>query len=746
VGCATGTVLLVAAVGFCQYAPLSDGVDPGNGGSIADEITNLAEREAFLRMVRQRDATRGLSAARDFLKRFPQSAFTEQALAMAARASFDLDDDSGGLRYARDALAMLPESPLLLTAVADAEAKVSRNDAALADAQQALLYLDRFDRPRSIAGRAWPGVKRSQEALAYFAIGRAQLQRSVQEPSPVSQRAELGASIVALRHAHALNASDEEIVYVLAVAELSHGQPREAAYDFAQLIRSNGHYASRAVQSLRQMYLVLPWQTPPTLGEFLQQVESEAVLTDEPTRVADHASTSSQPRPLPDYAGSAACSECHAGVYKNWQSTGMARMLRPYASADIIGNFSAGQVFHRGEHPEYLHGRFSDSSSSAGPVVARMVQRAGRPYFELLQAQGEWHAYRVDFTIGSKWQQAYATRLGNGEIHVLPLEFNRRTGKWLNYWESIDGPGSERDSVENFERLDDATRYETHCAVCHTSQFRIVGEGSPGSPQFAFREPGVDCEMCHGPSAAHVAAMQSGTGGDRTPIDPPVDFRALDNEDSVKICAQCHSQSAIRNAGPGGELNYSRTGTFFRVNRSVPFTEFTRRAFYKDGRFAQTTFIVESLKRSKCFRLGHIACTSCHDPHGHDFASNTTSLKYRDSSNLMCTGCHVQFADSSGLAAHSHHPAGSEASKCVSCHMPRIMDALGFEARTHRVDDIPNAEMTLRFGKSDSPNACLLCHTGQNAQWVKQQLTSWKAVPVAELRSSLPSPHVVHDQ
>jgi len=60
--------------------------------------------------------------------------------------------------------------------------------------------------------------------------------------------------------------------------------------------------------------------------------------------------------------------------------------------------------------------------------------------------------------------------------------------------------------------------------------------------------------------------------------------------------------------------------------------------------------------------------------------------------------------------------------------MPRIMDALLFRARYHQIDDIPNADMTKRFGQGESPNACLLCHTEKNAEWVGQQLSGWKTL------------------
>ena len=212
----------------------------------------------------------------------------------------------------------------------------------------------------------------------------------------------------------------------------------------------------------------------------------------------------------------------------------------------------------------------------------------------------------------------------------------------------------------------------------------------------------------------------------KDPLDPPVNFHKIDSRKFVAICAQCHMQSAIRNPGSDGELNYISSGEFFGNRLRQPFGEFSRKGFYKDGRFRQTTFIVEALERSRCFKKAEVSCGTCHDPHGNDSASNPTSLKFRDQPDLMCTSCHNQFRYATAITQHSHHPAESEASRCVSCHMPRIMDALLFRARYHQIDDIPNAEMTKRFGQEESPNACLLCHTDKNADWIEQQLSAWK--------------------
>ena len=188
-------------------------------------------------------------------------------------------------------------------------------------------------------------------------------------------------------------------------------------------------------------------------------------------------------------------------------------------------------------------------------------------------------------------------------------------------------------------------------------------------------------------------------------------------------------QSAIRTPGPHGELNYSTTGTFFMRDPMIPFGEFSRKGFYKDGRFRQTTFIVEALERSKCFQKGAVSCGTCHNPHTHDESVKSNRSEISVTIPTRCAlGCHTQFPGQANAAAHSHHPAGSEASQCVSCHMPRIMDALLFRARTHQIDDIPESRYDAALRASPkAPTRAFECHAEKSAQWVKQQISSWKA-------------------
>ena len=171
-------------------------------------------------------------------------------------------------------------------------------------------------------------------------------------------------------------------------------------------------------------------------------------------------------------------------------------------------------------------------------------------------------------------------------------------------------------------------------------------------------------------------------------------------------------------------MNYSADGSsFLQPSRSQPYDVFSRKAFYKDGRFRETTFIVEAFTRSACYRHGAAQCATCHSPHLQNFANNPTSLKFAAEPDEMCLQCHGQYR--SRVSDHTHHAADSQASRCVSCHMPKIVNALLFKARSHQIE-IPRADLTERFGQEDSPNACLLCHNEKDAKWAEENLQNWK--------------------
>ncbi|MDE3166235.1 MAG: hypothetical protein KGN36_10540 [Acidobacteriota bacterium] len=408
------------------------------------------------------------------------------------------------------------------------------------------------------------------------------------------------------------------------------------------------------------------------------------------------------------YAGSEACAACHRAAYDSWRATGMGAMLRPIADTAPLADFSRESEF-------------------TDPVSGAKVRTGGgrHPYFEFSAPAGV-RRFPVAYTIGSKWQQAYAMRLPDGRIYVFPIQFNLLEKRWLNYWATLDPPGSERTQVARFAELSPATSYQRNCAVCHTSQLRLRRLSDTTFQDAVFREPGIDCEMCHGPSASHAAAMRAGTDATAAGAAPPFRFARLDHWRATMICGQCHRQSALRDLGPDGEMNYSPDPPYFSWLLSQPPAEFGTRAFYKDGRFRETTFIGEAFQRSACFRRGTAQCASCHSPHPAGARGNRTSLKFADHPDQMCLQCHSAYIPR--IASHTHHAANSPGSRCVACHMPPIMSSLLFRAASHQIE-IPSADATLRFGQEESPNACLLCHKDRGAAWAADSLRQWATAP-----------------
>ncbi len=690
-----------------------------NPATIFDEIDNPFERQAFRALTQTSDPAERLKQAEAFLAAYPQSWVLAQVYALASNGAMEVGDYDRALSFGTASLEILPEDPLLLAPVAELQARKGLFDQAEQGCRQALDELDRFLPPATVPERDWPGRQTQLRASCYFVLGRAEVSQALASSTPPSRDKLLKLALDDLAQAWECNSHDAEIPYLAGLADLSINDPESAARQFAAAYRLGGPLESKLLQQLKKLYDTRATPKTMSLEGFINSLPNPRQEVSLPKAVL-------ATETLPGYAGSQACRECHPDIYQQWAHTGMARMFRPYRPENIVGDFT--------NHNEYYgDSTIAGEKESAGAshegqhrLFARMIIDQGRHYFEINQSGG-WHRYPVDYTIGSKWEQAYATRLPNGEIHVFPVQYNLVQKRWLNFWKTLDAPGSPRTDLGQWENLDVYTSYQANCAVCHTSQLRNVKGGGIERNGLEFREGGIDCEMCHGPAARHVESMAAGKPYEKRPIDPPVDFARISPPEFMAICAQCHVQSVVRQAESHGELNYSTTGQFFQHYTQRPLGEFTRKAFYKDGRLRGTAFIGESFMRSECFQKGNATCGSCHDPHSTDAPSNPTSLKFRERPDQLCLQCHSEYGAKDAMERHTHHPAISEGSRCVSCHMPKIMDALLFEARSHQISEIPSADITERFGQDESPNACILCHQNRPVSWMKTQLKSWNS-------------------
>ncbi len=665
--------------------------------TILDRIEDAEEKEAFRRLLEITEPGEKKRLAEVFLARYPSSWMLSQAYEIAAKASIDTGDYPRALLYGEESLRLLPENPLLLVPLADLQAQQGRLDDAERNARRAIEILGSFERPLRYSEKQWDRLDPELRASAHFALGRAAATRAAKgDAEGAGYWREARESLIRSRR---LNPEDRLAAYLLGFVEQGLGELERAAREYADAARSPSPVRTRALDALGKIHKAGGSKEP--FERYVAELRSR--------RPSYRTSKQKPPKASArlEYAGSASCESCHAAEHQAWRQTGMARMFAPYKKENILGDFAKANEF------------LDDDDVS----LVKMFESDGRHYFSFLTPGGDWKRYPVDYTIGSKWQQAYATELPDGEIHVFPIQYTKLESRWLNFWKIIDDPGSARTVVGDFPQHTNATSYQLNCAPCHTSQLRTVS-GEIESADMRFREPGINCEMCHGPSQSHVEAMAAGKVYDKPAHLPPIEFGKIDHRLHVTICGQCHMQSGVAKLGRAGAVNYSGEDDFVKRYTHRPYMEFSAKAFYKDGRFRETTFIVESFLRTACYERGKSQCGNCHDPHPADVATNPRSLKFLDNPDHMCTQCHESYVATP--EAHTRHAVDSEAGRCTSCHMPRIMNSLLFKAGTHRIDSIPDAEAAARFGPEESPNACLHCHTDQDAAWLKRQLAGWK--------------------
>lgn len=680
--------------------------------TILDEIPDAGERKAFVDLFEKRNPEERRKVAENFLEHYPQSSFLSQAFEIAAKASIDLGDNKAAIHFGGEAIKLQPENPLLLVPLANIQIREGEVAAATQNASLALNCLDRFIGPSVFSAKEWTTLARQLRATSLYILAEAATKEGVKASGGERDNRLKEAEEFADK-SWRVDSSDANTAYLLGLIRLARGNQKEAALAFAAACRQDGPLKARAEQRLRAIYAQRPSKLQQGFDEYVRGLEAATPPPEpETTRKPDETRG-----PAPAYAGSRVCQSCHAREYAGWLNTGHARMFRPYQFENVFGDFN--NATYADEH---------------GKVVARMTHDDTQHYFETLDTKDQWHRYRVDYTIGAKWQQTYATRLPSGEIQVFPLQYNRQEKRWIAFWKMIDTPNSERGTVVNFSRLSSDTAYLAHCGPCHTSQLRLTTLISPKFKDLGFAEGGINCEMCHGPSRDHVASMRTAKPGYTPPLKLQVEFKKISSSDYIAICAQCHLQSAILGLGSEGEFNYRHfADTFYARYQSRPYDEFALRAFYKDGRFRVISFAVESFLRSQCVQKGGANCGHCHDLHPSDI-SNERDLKFLDHPDQMCLQCHPTYA--ANIEAHTHHAASSAGSRCTACHMPKIMTTVMFKTMTHQLDDIPKAEMTERFGQKDSPNACLICHTDKDVAWLKRELSKWPGSKEDKLVSS----------
>jgi len=216
----------------------------------------------------------------------------------------------------------------------------------------------------------------------------------------------------------------------------------------------------------------------------------------------------------------------------------------------------------------------------------------------------------IDIVTGSGVRgQTYLYWQGD-KLFELPVSYWSDGRRWVNSPGYIDGT------------VDFARPINPGCLECHAAYLRALSS-DPSANSYDRRTlvPGISCETCHGPGAAHVALDRSRSrhSGQTAILNPAKFSRDL----QVDACAYCHSgiqRAAIAPAFsfvPGKPL-----GDFFKQLQ-------TAAAEHPDVHGNQ----VGLLKRSRCYQSSaSLSCSTCHNPHDAE--------KPAASYSSVCLQCH----------------------------------------------------------------------------------------------------------
>ena len=429
-----------------------------------------------------------------------------------------------------------------------------------------------------------------------------------------------------------------------------------------------------------------------------------------------------------DYVGPESCKECHAANYRSWSKHPHRFMNQLATERSVLGDFSGEKSI------SYLGGTGTFTREDGG---FRMQ----------IERESTRRVYAINQTIGSRFYQYYVGKQIEGpepedhrfyEVdHVLPFGYWLERQEWVPVvhlrtngpWDGsddpyVDGPGPEY----------------SRCNYCHTTF--PLGDTIVRFPTLVGR---------HAPAELHWLSSDYLTEAHPELLDPDVDTSAL-TDDQVNTgvatamrfeapdkavtlgvsCEACHLGSREHAAEERDEPEFFPTSPNLWIDdeRDVDETKSRHNAInwacarchagnrvsYANGIAAWNSVESSDAFRGSCY--SEMTCIDCHNPHR---AIGKTWSNPPEDDDAVCLSCHAQYTETEARAAHTHHAEGSEGSRCMSCHMPRINEGIEEVVRTHTIFSPTEPSMI----EENHLNACNLCHVDKPIDWTMKRLRAW---------------------
>ena len=437
-----------------------------------------------------------------------------------------------------------------------------------------------------------------------------------------------------------------------------------------------------------------------------------------------------------DYAGADSCAECHQTNFDQWSEHPHRWMNAEAKSETVKGDFSDTAEIN------YLGGRARFSQSNEG-------------YQMTLTRDDVTYVYQIDQTLGSRFFQYYIGTLTEGpfpedhpyrtDIHVLPFGYWLKEKQWIPVVhvgpELPDGYRTDPFAMPMTPETGKSfLPYTKYCNMCH-STFPLADNMFRKSFTLSKHSPGIfHLDMAGYLAEHHEELLPAGVERETATTEqilsiPPkmTKFNAGDHGSTFGIsCEACHFGCAQHVADPKSLPSFAAKSEFLRQQNGKKEIETGRthenlnwacgrchtgnRPEYSGGMSTWNSTEYTDAMKGSCY--SQLKCIDCHSPH------QATGMKWTKTpmqDDATCTKCHEQFLDQAEIAKHTHHPVGTEGSRCMNCHMPKINEGLQDVVRTHTIFSPTMPSMI----ESNHPNACNLCHTDQNIDWTTKHLKEW---------------------
>ncbi|HYM09107.1 MAG TPA: multiheme c-type cytochrome [Bryobacterales bacterium] len=322
------------------------------------------------------------------------------------------------------------------------------------------------------------------------------------------------------------------------------------------------------------------------------------------------------------YVGSQACAACHPTQYSRQSKSAHARSLYPAAQHPLAGFFTPADAVVRPPNFHFLFRR------SAEGLQVRADD--GQYVMEL----------PLDWAFGAgEHAVTFVSRVDNEFYleHSLSYYPDIRSFDLTPRHEELPA-GTLQQAMGQPLRIQSPRFTAVDCFQCHSTG--PVSVGAAG--RIEVTEPGVRCEVCHGPGRLHrEAALRGDLAQVRQLIQKP---SRLSSEELNRSCGRCHRVMS----GDSASFNWDSP---WNVRHQPPY-----------------------LVQSRCFRdsAGQLSCLTCHDPH--DPVRRNDPAYYR----VRCNGCHRT----------GHHPPQricleEKDPDCTSCHMPLVTASQHLKFKNH---------------------------------------------------------------